>query len=174
MNKSPRRNPLTCVSRHIRQFRVLTTFFSVGVGSHNLKIRLIESLADMKFLARSHTRLQRPASLLKWHRWFAWYPVVVRFENGLKHWVWLEHLERKWSLGRYGDRKGHWRYRHPMVRALRANLHTEQYDVARDGPGRVPPDLRGREARRGESRLQGRGSPRPSGSDGKPCAVDGG
>jgi len=49
-----------------------------------------------------------------WHRWFAWYPVVVSVEEQLDHWVWFEHLERKWSLGRYGD-KGRWKYRHPMV-----------------------------------------------------------
>jgi hypothetical protein len=93
----------------------------------------------MKLLARSHTRL-RPVSLLKWHHWFAWYPVVVRVDDELRHWVWFEHLERKWSLGEY---KGHWQYRDPVERA---DLYAEQTDsrfarddVARDGPeGRHP------------------------------------
>jgi hypothetical protein len=62
--------------------------FKVGVATHNLQIRLIGALEDMKLLVQSHTR-QRSASLLKWHRWFAWYPVVVRVDNELKHWVWL-------------------------------------------------------------------------------------
>jgi hypothetical protein len=111
----------------------------------------------MKLLAQSRTRPQRSASLLKWHHWFAWYPVVVRVDDELKHWVWLEHLERKWSLGEYGDR-GHWRYRDPVERA---DLYSEQTDsrfarddVARDGSeGRVSPDLGGHQNRPGESRL---------------------
>jgi hypothetical protein len=45
----------------------------------------------------------------------AWYPVVVRFDKEFERRVWLEHLERKWSVGRYGQQKGHWRYRYPVV-----------------------------------------------------------
>ena len=70
------------------------------------------------------TTLAKKRSL--WHPWFAWYPVVVSLDEELEHWVWLERLERKWSLGRYGDQKGHWRYRHPKV-------HAEQSNVTCDG-----------------------------------------
>jgi hypothetical protein len=75
--------------------------------------------------------------------------------RGVDHWVWFERLERKWSVGGYGDQKGHWRYRHLVVDAERANLQAEQYDdVTRDGSeGRVPPDLGGHQNRPGESRL---------------------
>jgi hypothetical protein len=110
----------------------------VGVGSHNLKIRLIESLADMKFLARSHTRLQRPASLLKWHHWFAWYPVVVRVNDELKHWVWLERLERKWSISKNGDQ--FWRYRDPV-----AHLEQSYADTPED-ESTLPPSSSSRTA----------------------------
>ena len=74
----------------------------------------------------------RPEGDSVWHRWFAWYPVVVSVEDELDHWVWLEHLERKWSLSRYGD-KGCWRYRHPVVDAERGNLHAEQTDSSEPG-----------------------------------------
>jgi hypothetical protein len=42
-----------------------------------------------------------------WHQWFAWYPVVVKVDDELDHWVWFERLERKWSISKYGG-KGHW------------------------------------------------------------------
>ena len=39
-----------------------------------------------------------------WHRWFAWYPVDVRFERR-----WLTFVERKWHTNEKGHAK--WRYR---------------------------------------------------------------
>jgi hypothetical protein len=41
----------------------------------------------MKLLAQRHTRVQRPASLLEWHRWFAWYPVPVVRKGKLRYWL---------------------------------------------------------------------------------------
>ena len=107
----------------------------------------------MRWVTREYVRTEQARRRSVWHRWFAWYPVVVCVEEDFDHWVWLERLDRKWSLGRYGDHKGHWRYRHPMVRAERANLYAEQYDDVTGDGSAVPPDLGGREARRGESRL---------------------
>ena len=104
----------------------------------------------MRWATRQHVRTEQAKRRSVWHRWFAWYPVVVSVEGEFDHWAWFEHLERKWSVGGYGDQKGRWKYRHPVVRSLRAtpseasihlgeqslqraNLHSEQYDVARDG-----------------------------------------
>src|SRR5262249_33509769 len=42
-------------------------------------------------------RLARPASLLEWNRWFAWYPVPL----GKLHYAWLQTVERKWGTSRY-------------------------------------------------------------------------
>ena len=65
----------------------------------------------MKFLAQRHTRVQRPASLLEWNRWFAWYPVPLVIDGKLQH-AWLRTIERKWGTSRYsGTIK--WRYRLP-------------------------------------------------------------
>jgi hypothetical protein len=97
----------------------------------------------MRWATRQHVRTEQAKRRSVWHRWFAWYPVVVSVEGEFDHWVWLEHLERKWSVGGYGDQKGRWKYRHPVVRAERAapseasshlgeqslqrvNLHSEQ------------------------------------------------
>jgi hypothetical protein len=109
----------------------------------------------MRWVTREYVRTEQARRRSVWHRWFAWYPVVVSVEGGVDHWVWFERLERKWSVGGYGDQKGHWRYRHLVVDAERANLQAEQYDdVTRDGSeGRVPPDLGGHQNRPGESRL---------------------
>jgi hypothetical protein len=93
----------------------------------------------MRWVTREHVRTEQARKRSVWHRWFAWYPVVVSVEAELDRWVWSEHLERKWSLGRYGNQKGHWRYRHPVVLAQRASLGaeradlTERYDVICDG-----------------------------------------
>jgi hypothetical protein len=66
---------------------------------------------DMKLLTQSHRRVQRPASLLEWHHWFAWYPVPTAI-NGRLHYAWLRSVERKWGIGSYtGTIK--WRYRLP-------------------------------------------------------------
>jgi hypothetical protein len=96
----------------------------------------------MRWATRQHVRTEQAKRRSVWHRWFAWYPVVVGVEGEFDHWIWFEDLERKWSVGGYGDQKGRWKYRHPMVRAeraegeqslQRANLHSEQYDAARHG-----------------------------------------
>jgi hypothetical protein len=69
------------------------------------------SQADMKSLAQRDSRVQRPASLLEWNRWFAWYPVPLVIDGKLHH-AWLQTVERKWGTGRYsGTIK--WRYRLP-------------------------------------------------------------
>ena len=63
----------------------------------------------MRLFAQSHTRMQRPASLLEWHRWFAWYPVPI-VTDGKLHLRCLQFVERKWGTSRYsGTIK--WRYR---------------------------------------------------------------
>jgi hypothetical protein len=108
----------------------------------------------MRWVTREYVRTVQARRRSVWHRWFAWYPVIVSVEEEFDHWVWLERLERKWSLGRYGDQKGHWRYRYPVIHA---EHYAEQYDdddVTRDGPeGSVPPDRGGQQNRPGESRL---------------------
>jgi hypothetical protein len=98
----------------------------------------------MRWVTREYARTVRAKRRSAWHRWFAWYPVVVRFDKEFERRVWLERLERKWSVGRYGDQKGHWRYRHPV-------FHPEQHDLDSDGPELVPPAHSGDEARPGEN-----------------------
>jgi len=87
----------------------------------------------MRWTTREHVRTEQAKRRSVWHRWFAWHPVLVSVGEEFACWVWLETLERKWSIGRYGDRKGHWRYRHPAV-------HVEHPDVIRDGSYIVPDD----------------------------------
>ena len=48
----------------------------------------------MKLFAQSHAHVQRPTSLLEWHRRFAWYPVTVVTEEKL-HYAWLQFVETK-------------------------------------------------------------------------------
>jgi hypothetical protein len=51
----------------------------------------------------------RAESQSEWHRWFAWYPVVVRIHRKRTR-VWLRHIERRLGTSRLtGKRK--WRYR---------------------------------------------------------------
>ena len=58
------------------------------------------------------------ASLSEWHRWFAWYPVVI-WTQGKRTRVRLRHIKRKLgSSRRTGERK--WRYR--SLRHGRARL----------------------------------------------------
>jgi hypothetical protein len=83
----------------------------------------------MRWATRQHVLTARAIRRSRWHRWFAWHPIVVR-EKEFEHRVWFAHLERKWSFGRYGEQKGHWRYRYPVVRA---EHYAEQYDISRDG-----------------------------------------
>jgi hypothetical protein len=42
---------------------------------------------------------------LEWHRWFAWYPVIVAKDDELAQWAWLQFVERKthWSRVRYRE-----------------------------------------------------------------------
>jgi hypothetical protein len=84
----------------------------------------------MRRVTREYVRTEQARRRSLWHPWFAWHPVLVSVDEEFACWVWLEHLERKWSLGRYGNH-GHWRYRYPAVHADRADLHAEQTD--RDG-----------------------------------------
>ena len=66
----------------------------------------------MKWKMRNHSRLSRAMSRLRgslenrhvldeleWHRWFAWYPVIVARDHELAYWAWLQFVERKthWS-----------------------------------------------------------------------------
>jgi hypothetical protein len=88
----------------------------------------------MRWATRQHVLTSRAKQRSVWHRWFAWHPVIIGAEQEeFDHWVWFETLERKWSLGRYGDRKGHWRYRHPAVPA-------KQPDKIPDGSSIIPED----------------------------------
>jgi hypothetical protein len=53
------------------------------------------------------------ASVSEWHRWFAWYPVVISIQ-GIRIRVWLRHIQRKLGTSRLtGERK--WRYRSPGI-----------------------------------------------------------
>ena len=63
----------------------------------------------MKLLAQSHRRVQRPASLLEWHRRFAWYPVPIVRKGKLRY-AWMRFVERKWGTSRYSCTMK-WRYR---------------------------------------------------------------
>ena len=69
----------------------------------------------MRWLARKDVRLSEmsPHSEGEWHRWFAWYPVVVVTGRDSAHWVWLEFIERKWRTSRRGSGRKHRRYRLP-------------------------------------------------------------
>jgi hypothetical protein len=67
--------------------------------------------SDMKLAAQRKSRMQRPASLLEWNRWFAWHPIPLVIDGKL-HYAWLQTVERKWGTSRYrGVIK--WRYRLP-------------------------------------------------------------
>jgi hypothetical protein len=68
----------------------------------------------MRWATRQYVLTSKARRRSLWHQWFAWYPVVVKVDDELDHWVWFERLERKWSISKYGG-KGHWRYRHPMA-----------------------------------------------------------
>jgi hypothetical protein len=68
----------------------------------------------MKLRAQSNMRVQRPACLLEWNRWFAWHPVPLVIDGKL-HYAWLQTVERKWGTGRYG---GTIKWRLPAPSAL--------------------------------------------------------
>ena len=46
----------------------------------------------------------------EWHRWFAWYPVIITRVGDPQFRAWLKFVERKWSPGTYTG-AGKWRYR---------------------------------------------------------------
>jgi hypothetical protein len=48
---------------------------------------------------RGSIETRRVLDELEWHRWFAWYPVIVARDNELAYWAWLQSVERKthWS-----------------------------------------------------------------------------
>ena len=52
-----------------------------------------------------------PLSEGEWVRWFAWYPIIMATRRDSVHWVWLEFVERKWSISRYGSGRKKRRYR---------------------------------------------------------------
>jgi hypothetical protein len=92
-------------------FRFRQAACEVKVASHNLQAHPLFMLlqADMKLLTQSNRRVHRPASLLEWNGWFAWYPVPVMRKGKLRY-AWLQSVERKWGTSRYsGSIK--WRYR---------------------------------------------------------------
>ena len=74
-----------------------------------------KGITIMRWATRQHVLTSKARKRSLWHHWFAWYPVVMTVDDELDHWVWFERLERKWSIGKYGDQKGHWRYRHSMA-----------------------------------------------------------
>jgi hypothetical protein len=97
----------------------------------------------MKWAMRNHSHLSRAMSrlrgsietrrvLLEWHRWFAWYPVVVARDNELAYWAWLQFVERK---TRRSTSTGEWilRYRSASRRAQGAarGPPTKRLDSAR-------------------------------------------
>ena len=78
------------------------------------------SMRHHSSLSRAMSRLRRSIELMRvldaseWHRWFAWYPVVLARDSGLGYWAWLEFIERKTSSSRS---TGEWirRYRPVQV-----------------------------------------------------------
>src|SRR6476661_1221731 len=68
---------------------------------------------------RGSIETRRVLDELEWHRWFAWYPVVVATDNERAYWAWLQFVERKTHCSRS---TGEWilRYRSALRRAQRA------------------------------------------------------
>src|SRR6187551_857681 len=68
----------------------------------------------MEWASRSRKRQmrfqKRQVMNANWHRWFAWYPVMISIEGKTDYWAWLEYIERKWKTGAYTG-EGQWRYR---------------------------------------------------------------
>jgi len=63
---------------------------------------------------RGSIEARRALDELEWHRWFAWYPVVVARDDELAFWAWLQFVERKTHRSRS---TGEWilRYRSVQV-----------------------------------------------------------
>lgn len=52
----------------------------------------------------------------QWHRWFAWYPVVVgETVLGRKIKIWLEYVERMGSISYDWDGNNYWRYEYRTI-----------------------------------------------------------
>ena len=47
----------------------------------------------------------------RWHRWFAWRPIVVSSRTGRRRVVCLQYLERRWSEGINSGLGPRWVYR---------------------------------------------------------------
>ena len=69
---------------------------------------------------RGSIETRRVQDELEWHRWFAWYPVVVARDNERAYWAWLQFVERKTRQSRS---TGEWifAYRLASRRAERAD-----------------------------------------------------
>ena len=81
----------------------------------------------MRWATRQHVLTSKARRRSLWHHWFAWHPVVVTADDELENWVWLERVERKWSIGKYGG-KGRWKYRLLMVHPEQS--HAQQFEEA--------------------------------------------
>jgi hypothetical protein len=46
--------------------------------------------------AKRKIRVQkRRLAIKEWHKWFAWYPVIIRIENDHNIKAWMQYVERK-------------------------------------------------------------------------------
>jgi len=61
---------------------------------------------------RGSLEARRVLDELEWHRWFAWYPVVVGRGDELVYWAWLQFVERKTHWSRT---MGEWISRYRLV-----------------------------------------------------------
>lgn len=52
---------------------------------------------------RINLKHRKPQALQQWHKWYAWYPVIIGHSL-----CWLMHMERIWVEGEMID---YWRYR---------------------------------------------------------------
>jgi hypothetical protein len=63
-----RNEPVIAVTSSSFRFRL------AGIPSQQRLSLAFVLAVNVKLFAQSHTHVQRPASLLEWHRCFAWYP----------------------------------------------------------------------------------------------------
>lgn len=49
-----------------------------------------------------------------WNRWFAWRPIRVGNNEGVRAWVWLEPVERSWTFVNGLPFGSQWYYRLPQ------------------------------------------------------------
>jgi hypothetical protein len=52
----------------------------------------------MRWATRQHVLTSQARRHSLWHHWFAWYPVAVKVDDELDHWVWFERLEENGPL----------------------------------------------------------------------------